>query len=83
MHPPTMREQEEGNPVFDRKRYDQFKLQLDYLMARSDVDPHAGGIALAVRHAMEGLTVGSSNEEFELQLKRLESRLVSFGYQRA
>jgi hypothetical protein len=80
LHPPTMTAQEQDNPDFDRKRYDQFKLQLDYLMARSDVDPQAKHIAHAVQRAMNGLTKQSSNAEFELQLKRLEHRLVGFGY---
>ncbi|MNR53046.1 hypothetical protein D3C85_1729920 [compost metagenome] len=77
-----MTAEEEGNSKFDRKRYDQFKLQLDYLLSRQDVDPSAQPIANAVIQAMDGLGSESSNDEFELSIERLESRLKSFGYQR-
>jgi len=80
MHPATMTEQETDDPVFDRKRFDQFKVQLDYMMARSDVDSYARPIADAVLHALNGLTTNHSNEVFKLQLRRLEHRLVAFGY---
>jgi hypothetical protein len=80
-HPATMTEQEEDSLTFDRKRYDQFKLQFDYLMARSDVDPLARPIADAVKHALIGLTAQSTNTDFESQLGRLEARLATFGYQ--
>ncbi|MDB5160580.1 MAG: hypothetical protein JWO99_843 [Candidatus Saccharibacteria bacterium] len=80
IHSPIMTEEEQGNPIFDRKRYDQFKLQLDYMLARADVDPAAQPIACAVLEAMTGLTKESSNAEFEAQLDLLEARLSVFGY---
>ena len=80
-HPPLMTSQEEGSPVFDRKRFDQFKLQFDYLLQRGDVDPVAQKLAAAVIYAMDGLTDMDTNDTFKQQLKRLEHLLVNeFGY---
>lgn len=81
IHPEVMTAEEEGSDKFDRKRYDQFKLQLDYLLSRSDVDPSARPIADAVLWAMEGMTTETLNEEFEGRISMLEARLKSFGYQ--
>jgi hypothetical protein len=80
LHPPAMTAQEQDNSLFDRKRYDQFKLQLDYLMQRADIDRHNRPIADAVIQAMNGLTMQHTNKEFEQQLRRLEQRLGEFGY---
>jgi len=80
LHPDSMTKQEQNDPAFDRKRYNQFKLQLDYLLTRSDVDPVARPIADAILAAMSGLTAESSNAEFEEQIDRLEDRLAVFGY---
>lgn len=80
MHPPVMTADEEGDPVYDRKRYDQLKLQLDYLLSR-DVDPSKSHIAHAVIAALAGLNKETPNAEFEQQLDRLEARLALFGYE--
>ena len=37
MYPESQVEQETGNPAFDRKRYEQFALQLKYLLKRPEV----------------------------------------------
>ena len=37
MYPEAQVEQETGNPAFDRKRYEQFALQLNYLLKRPEV----------------------------------------------
>lgn len=80
IHPEMMTAEEEGDSKFDRKRYDQFKLQLDYLLTRRDVGPSARPIAKAVLSAMEGLTVDSTNDEFNSRLDSLEARLRVYGY---
>lgn len=80
MHPEIMTAEEQGNDMFDRKRHDQFKLQLDYMLSRPDVDASARPIADAVVAALAGLSQDRTNEEFEAQLARLESRLVGLGY---
>jgi hypothetical protein len=80
IHPATMTAEEEGDPKFDRKRYDQFKLQLDYLLSRQDVDSSVRPIADAVLAAMSGLDTGTTNDMFSDQLKRLEARLQRYGY---
>lgn len=80
LHPPSMTAQEDGNDTFDSKRYAQFKLQLDYLLNRSDVDVASQPIARAVIEAMNGLANNYTNDDFEKQLSRLEDRLLSFGY---
>ncbi len=80
LHPVAMTAQEEGDATFDRKRYDQFKLQLDYLLSRSDVDPSARPIADAVLQAMMGMTMETPNEKFEERICQLEARLKVFGY---
>ncbi len=82
MHPASMVKEEEGNPIFDRKRYDQFKLQLDYMLNRSDVALEALPAIQATLAALEGITKDTPNEEFAHQLDRLEQRLFALGYTR-
>lgn len=80
VHPEIMTAQEEGNEEFDRKRYDQLKLQLAYMLSRNDVDPSAKPLADAIIQALNGLTALSSNAEFEAKLTKLEARLAQYGY---
>jgi hypothetical protein len=80
IHPEIMTAEEEGSSVFDRKRYDQFKLQLDYLLARQDIDPSAEAIAHAVIGTLKGVAAQTSNEEFEGRISHLQARLRAFGY---
>jgi hypothetical protein len=80
VHPASMTAEEQDNPIFDRKRYDQLKLQLDYLLSRSDVDPSAQVMASIVIDALAGFDANTTNDDFAEQLSRLENRLVVFGY---
>lgn len=80
-HPHSMYLQEEGNTFFDRKRYDQFTLQLDYLLRRSDIDPSQLSVSIAGA-ALDAINLmkNSDNSEFELELNHLELELAKFGY---
>lgn len=80
MHPATMVAQEQGDETFDRKRYDQFRLQLDHLLNMPGTDPDADPIVQAVKSAIAGLSLETPNKEFEEQLKKLSARLHAFGY---
>jgi hypothetical protein len=82
LHPHAMTMQEEGSAVFDRKRYDQFKLQLDYLLSRNDIDqsPHSKAIASITLTAMERLNENSTNQDFETQFDNLETQLAAYNY---
>jgi hypothetical protein len=86
VHPDSMVEQETGDPVFDRKRDDQFMLQLDYLLRRSDVDPipRAQHIARMVLKGLEGVGKETSLLEFNDRIAKIELGLFSFfGYKPA
>lgn len=80
-HPSAMYLEEEGDTTFDRKRYDQFTLQLDYLLTRSDINPSQlsvfiASVALTSIQQMKHF----DNSDFELELNDLELELAKVGY---
>lgn len=80
VHPTAMVDEETGNPAFDKKRFDQFKLQLDYLLGRPDVRPEAAGLAefvLGVLARPEAL--GALDEQYAL-IAEIEQRAAKSGY---
>jgi hypothetical protein len=79
-YPQAMVAQETGSPVFDRKRYDQFKLQLDYLLGRSDVRPESRRIADFVLNTIAPFDADASNEVFEDHLVQMEAEFSPLGY---
>lgn len=86
MHPESMVLQETGDPVFDRKRDDQFKLQLDYLLQHPELklDARSQHIARIALKLLEGVTKDTRLEEFNERITRIERELaLSYGYKPA
>ncbi len=81
-YPSSMAAQETGDPVFDRKRYDQFRLQLEYLLGETHlVKPEAQGIADIVLRGFASLPENPTNEDYEQYFTDLGLSLSSsFGY---
>lgn len=80
IHPKTMVAQETGNEVFDRKRYDQFKLQLDYMLQRTDILPYGQAMAKTVLAALKDITPQTPNEVFAARIQSIADGLASVGY---
>lgn len=83
MYPEAMVQQETGNAVFDRKRYDQFELQLKYLLKQYAAAPEAEHIAIMVRRGLDALPADRTNKDFEKMFTRLEEELAAYGYETA
>ena len=80
LYPKAMVQQETGNDVFDRKRYDQFELQLKYLLNAYESTPEAAGITTLVKDGLDALPADRTNTDFEELFTRLEEKLMPFGY---
>lgn len=84
VYPESMVDEETGSPVFDAKRYDQFVLQLNYLLEEDhdqiDFDDDAPAIAAAVRRRLPEMATGSLWRR-SLLLRGLEIEFAeNFGY---
>ncbi len=83
-HPRSMVEEETGDPVFDAKRHMQFKLQLDYLLRRPEVDPSYADMADAVistiRRMPDNPTADEVNGCRELMSDLEDYLAVNHGY---
>lgn len=82
MYPADMVQQETGDPVFDRKRYEQFRLQLEYLLLRPEVKPESKGIVEVVMRGFGDLPENPTNLDFETYFTSLETQLSTVGYRR-
>ena len=82
IHPRSMVEQETGSEIFDKKRYDQFVLQLDYLLDHynDQIDPAAGDIAAKVLRMTKAVKEDPAGN-FVTKLSRLEDSLRENGYE--
>lgn len=80
VHPSAMVAEETGNHTFDRKRYDQFVLQLSYILNSRRVDNRAAQIADATLEAIDNYSNDTSDDEFVTRLANLESEFTDLGY---
>ncbi len=80
MHPASMVAEETGNEVFDRKRYEQFILQLDYLLKRDEVRPEALAIAKSVLDRINSLPDGPTINDYETMIGNIEGQMHEEGY---
>ena len=78
--PEDMVRQETDDPVFDRKRYEQFRLQLEYLLVRPEVNPRAAKIVGAVLDGFGELPDNPTNIDYETYFTNLEAQLTAVGY---
>ena len=65
MYPEAQVEQETGNPAFDKKRYEQFALQLNYLLKRPEAEQQAADL----RNMVLGSLVLMSVEPTDAEIK--------------
>ena len=84
-YPTRMVDEETGNPTFDRKRFDQFKLQLDYLLGLKMANPDIvkEQIAATVLSKIVEWTPDTPNEDMLETIAWLEDRFTPLGYQPA
>ena len=82
IYPEAMVAQETGNDAFDRKRYEQFVMQLKYLLQLPDVRPEALVVANIVLDQIEGLLYDPTNVEYEAMIGEIEVVLAKFGYKK-
>ena len=65
MYPEAQVEQETGNPAFDRKRYKQFALQLNYLLKRPEAEQQAADLRKMVLGSLALMSVESTDAEIK------------------
>lgn len=80
MYPESLTKQETNDPVFDRKRYEQFRLQLEYLLVRPEVNPRASNIVGAILDGFGQLPDNPTNIDYETYFTNLEAQLSTVGY---
>ena len=77
MYPEAQVEQETGNPAFDRKRYEQFALQLNYLLKRPEAKHDLRNMVLGSLALMPEQPTDAEIREF---FDALEDESRRFGY---
>ena len=80
MYPETQVEQETGNPAFDRKRYKQFALQLNYLLKRPEAEQQAADLRKMVLGSLALMSVEPTDAEIKDFFGVLEDKSRQFGY---
>lgn len=80
MYPEAQVEQETGNPAFDRKRYEQFALQLDYLLRRPEVKQSADDLRNMVLGRLALMPERPTDKEIKEFFNTLEAEARGFGY---
>lgn len=80
LHPREMVEEETDNPVFDRKRYDQFKLQLDHLLRRDDIVPEGRALASTILRHLAYINNDSTLREVAAYVRTIEDIAIQEGY---
>jgi hypothetical protein len=80
IYPEAMVAEETDNPGFDGKRYDQFRVQLDYMLRRDDVRPEAIAIARKVLGGFDALPEKPTTEQYLEYFDQLEQALLVEGY---
>lgn len=80
MYPEAQVEQETGNPAFDRKRYEQFALQLNYLLKRPEAKQQAADLRNMVLGSLALMSVEPTDAEIKDFFGVLEDKSRQFGY---
>lgn len=80
IYPEAQVEQETGNPAFDRKRYEQFALQLDYLLRRPEVKQPADDLRNMVLGRLALMSEQPTDKEIKEFFSTLEAEARGFGY---
>ena len=80
MYPEAQVEQETDNPTFDRKRYEQFALQLDYLLRRPEVKQPADDLRNMVLGRLALMSEQPTDKEIKEFFDALEDDSRHFGY---
>ena len=80
MYPEAQVEQETGNPDFDRKRYEQFALQLNYLLKRPEAEQQASDLRNMVLGSLALMSVEPTDAEIKDFFGVLEDKSRQFGY---
>ena len=80
MYPEAQVEQETGNPAFDRKRYEQFALQLNYLLKRPEVEQQAADLRNMVLGSLALMSIEPTDAEIKDFFGVLEDKSRQFGY---
>ena len=80
MYPELQVEQETGNPAFDRKRYQQFALQLNYLLRRPEVEQSADDLRNMVLGRLALMSEQPTDKEIKEFFDALEDDSRRFGY---
>lgn len=80
MYPEAQVEQETGNPAFDRKRYEQFALQLNYLLKRPEAEQQAADLRNMILGSLALMSVEPTDAEIKDFFGVLEDKSRQFGY---
>lgn len=80
MYPEAQVEQETGNPAFDRKRYEQFALQLNYQLKRPEAEQQAADLRNMVLGSLALMSVEPTDAEIKDFFGVLEDKSRQFGY---
>lgn len=80
MYPGAQVEQETGNPAFDKKRYEQFALQLKYLLKRPEAKQQAADLCNMVLGSLALMSVEPTDAEIKDFFGVLEDKSRQFGY---
>ena len=80
IYPKAQVEQETGNPAFDRKRYEQFALQLNYLLKRPEAEKQAADLRNMVLGSLALMSVEPTGAEIKDFFGALEDKSRQFGY---
>ena len=80
IYPKAQVEQETGNPAFDRKRYEQFALQLNYLLKRPEAEKQAADLRNMVLGSLALMSVEPTDAEIKDFFGALEDTSRQSGY---
>ena len=80
MYPEAQVEQETGNPAFDRKRYEQFALQLNYLLKRPEAEQQAADLRNMILGSLALMSAEPTDAEIKDFFGVLEDKSRQFGY---
>ena len=80
MYPEAQVEQETGNPAFDKKRYEQFALQLKYLLKRPEAEQRVADLRNMVLGSLALMSVEPTDAEIKDFFGMLEDKSRQFGY---
>ena len=80
IYPESQVKQETDNPTFDRKRYEQFALQLNYLLRRPEVKQPADDLRNMVLGRLALMPERPTDKEIKEFFNTLEAEARGFGY---